>query len=258
MEIKMERNGPVLTVILNRPDRRNAVNAKTAALMADAFREFDADDGLSAAVLWGAGGTFCAGADLQDLASDPGGESVRIQEDMAKDGPMGPTRMLLSKPVIAAVSGYAVAGGLELACWCDLRVADRDAVFGVFCRRFGVPLIDGGTQRRPRLIGMGRALDMVRTGRAVGAEEARSMGLVDRLAEKGRAREEAEMLAEDLSRFPQRCLRNDRAALYGGWDLPMKEALALEFRFGLEVLKSGESVEGAKRFRGGTGRHGAF
>jgi len=258
MEIKIELNGPVLTVILNRPDRRNAVNAKTAGLLADAFREFDADDGLSAAVLWGAGGTFCAGADLQDLALDPEGESARIHEDMAMDGPMGPTRMLLSKPVIAAVSGYAVAGGLELACWCDLRVAERDAVFGVFCRRFGVPLIDGGTQRLPRLIGMGRALDMVLTGRAVGAEEARAIGLVDRLVEKGRAREEAEMLAEDLSRFPQRCMRNDRVALYGGWDLELQEALALEFRHGLEVLKSGESVDGAKRFREGTGRHGAF
>ncbi len=256
MEVLLEQKDGICTIILNRPERRNAVNAKTAELLATAFREFEHNDTLTAAVLWGAGGHFCAGADLSDLADDPQRESARLRKNMTDNGPMGPTRMVLSKPVIAAVSGYAVAGGLELACWCDLRVAGKDAVFGVFCRRFGVPLIDGGTQRLPRLIGMGRAMDLILTGRAVDAEEAHAIGLVNRLVEPGNERSEAEQLAAELARFPQRCLRNDRAAVYGGWDLSMEAALALEFRLGLEVLKSGESVDGALRFKGGEGRHG--
>lgn len=258
MEVIVERSGKVCTVVINRPEARNAVNRKTAGLLADAFRAFERDEGLAVAVLWGAGGSFCAGADLKAVAGADAERANRLDRDMDAEGPMGPSRMFLSKPVIAAVSGYAVAGGLELACWCDLRVAERNAVFGVFCRRFGVPLIDGGTQRLPRLVGMSRAMDMILTGRAVGAEEAFQMGLVNRLAEPGKAREEAEKLASGLAEFPQLCMRSDREAVYNGSGLGLKEAMALEFSLGMRVIESGETVQGARRYKEGEGRHGKF
>lgn len=242
----------MLVVTINRPDRRNAVDAATAALLAGAFREFDADDALRAAVLTGEGGHFCAGADLKALAA---GDS----RDLAPtgDGPMGPTRMRLSKPVIAAVEGYAVAGGLELALWCDLRVAARDAVFGVFCRRFGVPLIDLGTVRLPRLIGHSRAMDMILTGRPVGAEEALGFGLVNRVSEPGKALEAAVTLAAQLAALPQDCLRNDRASAIEQWGLAEEEAMANEFSLGLRTIGSGETADGALGFSAGQGRHGS-
>jgi len=243
---------------MDRPEVRNAFDAEMARLLADAFRAFENDDTLNAAVLWGSGGTFCAGADLNALASKMEKESVRLKDDMSADGPMGPTRMSVSKPVIAAVSGYAVAGGLELACLCDLRVAEKDAVFGVFCRRFGVPLIDGGTQRLPRLIGMSRALDMILTGRPVSATEAFEMGLANRLVERGQARAEAEKIAYTISKFPQICLRSDREAVYKGFDLALGDALSLEFKLGMKVIKSGESHAGALRFQSGEGKKGRF
>ncbi len=258
VKVRIERKDAVCTIIIDRPEARNAVDAKTARLLADAFRAFESDRGLSAAVLWGAGGTFCAGADLKALAEAREDEGSRLQENMYADGPMGPTRMRLSKPVIAAVSGYAVAGGLELACLCDLRVVERDAVFGVFCRRFGVPLIDGGTLRLPRLIGMSRALDMILTGRPVNAEEALAMGLANRVVPQGQARQVAETLAAEIAAFPQRCLRSDREAVYRGFDLPFDEALALEFQLGMGVIRSGESQAGARRFKKGEGRKGRF
>ena len=257
MEVAVEKKGRICTIILNRPEVRNAVDGKTAALLVEAFAAFDKDDDLYVAVLWGAGGHFCAGADLKAVAAVSEGASAhRLDDDMSRPGPMGPSRMKLSKPVIAAISGYAVAGGLELACWCDLRVAERNAVFGVFCRRFGVPLIDGGTQRLPRLIGMSRALDMILTGRPVGAEEALVMGLANRVVEAGRAREEAEKLAEEIAGFPQICMRSDRDALYGGVDLSFDAALELEFRLGLRVVAGGETMAGARRFATGEGKHG--
>ncbi len=258
MEVTMEREGRICTIILNRPEIRNCVDRATADKLADAFRVFDGDDGLDVAVLWGSGGTFSAGADLKALADDPYKKGNRLNENMSDDGPMGPTRMRLSKPVIAAISGYAVAGGLELACWCDLRVMEEDAVLGVFCRRFGVPLIDGGTQRLPRLIGASRALDMILTGRPVGADEALSMGLANRVVKTGTARDEAEKLAREISRFPQVCMRSDREALLCGCDLDFEEAMELEFRLGLRVVASGETGEGALKFSDGSGRHGQF
>jgi enoyl-CoA hydratase len=256
MEVLFEKMGRIVTIMINRPEAKNAVNAKTAKLLADAFRAFERDNDLCAAVLWGVGGCFCAGADLKEAATASGLDNKRFSSVMSDDGPMGPTRMRLSKPVIAAVAGYAVAGGLELACWCDLRIVERDAVFGVFCRRFGVPLIDGGTQRLPRLIGLSRAMDMILTGRPVGAEEALSMGLANRIVEKGKSREEAEALAVKLADFPQGCMRSDREAVYRGLDLD--DALEMEFKLGMRVITGGEAVEGAKRFSGGTGRHGKF
>jgi len=258
MEVIMEREGRICTIILNRPEVRNCVDRMTADRLADAFRIFDDDDGLDVAVLWGEGGTFSAGADLKALAEDPLTRGNRLNENMSDDGPMGPTRMMLSKPVIAAISGYAVAGGLELACWCDLRVMEEDAVLGVFCRRFGVPLVDGGTQRLPRLIGVSRALDLILTGRSVGAEEALSMGLVNRVVERGTAREETEKLAREISQFPQVCMRSDREALYRGFDIDFDKAMELEFELGLKVVASGETRQGALRFSSGTGRHGQF
>ncbi len=258
MEVAIERQGAVCTVILHRPQARNAVDGKTADLLVDAFQSFEDDPSLSVAVFWGAGGTFCAGADLKAVAAAAGTSSHRLNENMALPGPMGPSRMKLSKPVIAAVAGYAVAGGLELACWCDLRVVERTAVFGVFCRRFGVPLIDGGTQRLPRLIGMSNALDMILTGRPVGAEEALRMGLANRVVDEGKAREEAEALAAEIAAFPQVCMRSDRQAVYTGFDLPFDEAMALEFRLGLRVIASGETQAGALRFTAGEGKHGSF
>ncbi|RDI94636.1 crotonase/enoyl-CoA hydratase family protein [Meiothermus sp. QL-1] len=254
MGVLFERKGRVCTVILHRPEVRNAVDAETAHALAEAFRRFEADDSLHVAVLWGAGGHFCSGADLKAFAE---GRGNLLAADMRQDGPMGPTRMWLSKPVIAAISGYAVAGGLELALWCDIRVVERNAVLGVFSRRFGVPLIDGGTQRLPRLIGLSRALDLILTGRPCSGEEAFAIGLAQRLVEPGRAREAAEGLAEEMAAFPQRCLRSDREAAYRGLELDFDQAMALEFRLGLGVIESGEPLEGARRFRAGEGRHGA-
>ncbi|CAL9632743.1 crotonase/enoyl-CoA hydratase family protein [Streptomyces cellulosae] len=251
MPVRIERRGAVTTVVLSRPEARNAVDGPTAAELADAFRAFEADDEARAAVLWGEGGTFCAGADLKALGTE---RANRVAED--GDGPMGPTRLRLSKPVIAAVSGHAVAGGLELALWCDLRVAEEDAVFGVFCRRWGVPLIDGGTVRLPRLIGSSRAMDMILTGRPVPAAEAYAMGLANRVVPAGRARAEAEELAASLARFPQACLRSDRASVLEQEGLGEEEALAAELRHGAAVLA--ESLEGAARFASGAGRHGSF
>ncbi len=249
--VRSERDGSVAIVTLERPAVRNAVDGPTAASLSDAFRRFEADPELSVAVLTGAGGTFCAGADLHALAE---GRGNRVEED--GDGPMGPTRMLLSKPVIAAVEGHAVAGGLELALWCDLRVAAQDAVFGVYCRRWGVPLVDGGTIRLSRLIGHSAALDLILTGRGVSGEEARSLGLANRLVPKGRALAEAVALAQAIARFPQRCLRSDRRSSYQQWNLSLEDALRHETRLGLEVIRSGESREGATRFAAGAGRHG--
>jgi enoyl-CoA hydratase len=254
MSVIVEKKGFVTTVIINRPEVRNAVNRPTADALAHAFREFDEDENARVAVLWGAGGNFCAGADLKAMAR---GENVnRVEED--GDGPMGPSRMKLSKPVIAAVSGHAVAGGLELALWCDLRVVERSAVFGVFCRRWGVPLIDGGTVRLPRLIGLSRALDMILTGRAVKAEEAFQIGLANRLVDDGKAREEAEKLAEEIAKFPQTCLRMDRLSAIEQFDFEFGEAMKNEFRRGLNAINSPEIIEGVKRFANGAGRHGRF
>jgi enoyl-CoA hydratase len=258
MQVEVEKSGNVYTVIINRPEVKNAIDYETSKQLAEAFRAFEADDAMFAAVLWGAHGTFCAGADLKALAADPLQEALRLNEDMAAEGPLGPTRMLLSKPVVAAISGYCVAGGLELAAWCDLRVAEEDAVLGIFERRFGVPLIDGGTQRLPRLIGMSRALDMILTGRPVGAREAYDMGLVNRVVDKGKAREAAEELAAQLCEFPQTCMRNDREALYRGIGQPFNAGLELEYRLGIKTLESGESVSGAGRFTEGEGKHGKF
>jgi enoyl-CoA hydratase len=254
MNVRVEKIGRVTTVILDRPQKRNAVDRPTATALAEAFRAFDADKDSDVAVLWGAGGHFCAGADLKGFA----GEATRNALSPEGDGPMGPTRMLLSKPVIAAVAGYCVAGGLELACWCDLRVAEQGAVFGVFCRRFGVPLIDGGTVRLPRLIGASRALDLILTGRPVGADEALSIGLANRVVAGGTAREAAEALALELSRHPQACLRHDRLSSYEQWGLPLSQAMANEFTHGLKTLDSGEWLQGAARFTKGEGKHGAF
>ncbi|MEV0277041.1 crotonase/enoyl-CoA hydratase family protein [Streptomyces sp. NPDC050610] len=251
MSVRVERAGDVTTVVLSRPEVRNAVDGPTAAALADAFREFEADDRARAAVLWGEGGTFCAGADLKAIGT---GRGNRVAAD--GDGPMGPTRMRLTKPVIAAVSGHAVAGGLELALWCDLRVAEEGAVLGVFCRRWGVPLVDGGTVRLPRLIGASRAMDLVLTGRPVPAAEAYGMGLVNRLVPPGRSRAEAERLAADIARFPQTCLRADRASLLEQEGLPLDAAMAFELEYGVMAL--GEAAEGAARFTGGAGRHGDF
>ena len=251
--VRTESRGPVAIVTLDRPEVRNAVDRPTAEGLADAFRRFDADESLRVAVLTGTGGTFCAGADLKAVA---GGRGNRAATD--GDGPMGPTRLLLSKPVVAAVEGFAVAGGLELALWCDLRVAARDAVFGVYCRRWGVPLIDGGTVRLPRLVGQSLALDMILTGRGVSGEEALRTGLANRLVERGRALDAALELAGELARFPQRCLRSDRLSALQQWNLSLEDALAHEMRLGLEVIGSGETLAGARRFAEGAGRHGSF
>jgi len=253
MSVDVTRAGTTTIVTINRPAVRNAVDAPTAAALAEAFRSFDADAGASVAILTGAAGTFCAGADLKAVAAGGGN---RVRDD--GDGPMGPTRLVLGKPVIAAVEGYAVAGGLELALWCDLRVAARDAVFGVFCRRWGVPLVDGGTIRLPRLIGHSHAMDLILTGRGVSGDEARSMGLVNRLSPPGGALETALALAEELSRFPQQCLRADRRSALEQWSLEENQALRNETRLGLEVIRGGETQLGASRFAAGAGRHGGF
>jgi enoyl-CoA hydratase len=251
--VHYETDGPIAIISIDRPEVRNAVDGPTAAALVDAFRRFERDDTLAAVVLTGRGGTFCAGADLRAVAA---GRGNRVAED--GDGPMGPSRLLLSKPTIAAVEGYAVAGGLELALWCDLRVAAEDATFGVFCRRWGVPLIDGGTIRLPRLIGHSHALDMILTGRPVSGAEALRIGLANRLVPPGTARDAAVALAKELARFPQRCLRADRLSSYAQWDLALGDALAAETRGGLEVIRSGETRAGATRFAKGAGRHGTF
>ncbi|GGS71762.1 crotonase/enoyl-CoA hydratase family protein [Nonomuraea spiralis] len=246
MTVRVERKGPVTTVVISRPEARNAVDRKTADALTDAFADFERSD-AAVAVLWGEGGTFCAGADLKALDNHVGEDG---------DGPMGPTRMRLSKPVVAAVAGHAVAGGLELALWCDLRVAEEDAVFGVFCRRWGVPLIDGGTVRLPRLIGASRAMDMILTGRPVHAPEARDIGLVNRLVPTGTARRHAEELAASIAAFPQACLRGDRMSLLEQHGLPEEEAMRNELRHGLVSLP--DAAAGAARFAAGAGRHGDF
>jgi enoyl-CoA hydratase len=250
------REGAVLVVTIDRPQVRNAVDGATAAALSGAFVEFDRDESLHVAVLTGSGGYFCAGADLAGVASGDRARANRLAPD--GDGPMGPSRMLLSKPVIAAVEGYAVAGGLELALWCDMRVAAEDAVFGVFCRRWGVPLIDGGTVRLPRLVGHSRAMDLILTGRGVSGEEALQMGLANRIVPRGTALEAAVALAQELAALPQGCLRSDRMSAYEQWGMgSLDAALGNEFRHGLEVIRSGETLAGAQRFAGGAGRHGA-
>jgi enoyl-CoA hydratase len=232
---------------------RNAVDCETAGTLASAFRGFDADDSLLVAVLTGAGGCFCAGADLKAVAS---GRGNRVAAE--GDGPLGCSRMSLGKPVIAAVEGFAVAGGLELALWCDMRVAARDAVFGVYCRRFGVPLVDGGTVRLPRLIGMSHALDLILTGRGVSGDEALRMGLANRIVEPSKALATAKELAREIAAFPQRCMRSDRMSAYQAWTMPLEEALANEYRHGIATIQSGETLAGAERFRSGAGKHGKF
>ena len=249
--VRIERDGPVTIVLLSRPERRNAVDGATASALAEAFRQFDADPDAAVAVLHGEGGVFCAGADLKAAGSSAGN---RVAAD--GDGPMGPTRMRLSKPVIAAIAGHAVAGGLELALWCDLRIAEEDAVLGVFCRRWGVPLIDGGTVRLPRLIGVSQAMDMVLTGRPVGAGEALRMGLVNRVVEIGKSRAAAEELARELARFPQPCLREDRMSLLEQESLDERAAMANELEHGVRSLAHVQA--GLRRFRAGAGRHGSF
>lgn len=256
MAVHYEQQGAVVTVILDRPEVRNAIDRPTAKELADAFRRFDRDDSAAVAVLWGANGTFCAGADLKAVARREGSAAPLATASLG-DGPLGPTRMLLSKPVIAAVSGYAVAGGLELACWCDLRIAEEGAIFGCFERRWGVPLVDGGTWRLPRLIGLGRALDLILTGRPVPAAEALAIGLATEVVPNGEARRRAEELAAELARFPQICLRSDRRSVYAGWGLELDDALRLEGALGLDVIRSGETRAGAERFAAGAGRHGA-
>jgi enoyl-CoA hydratase len=252
--VRYETRGAVAIVTIDRPHVRNAVDATTAAALLVAFEQFEANDDLAVAVLTGAGGTFCAGADLKALSS---GNTKRAESVLDPDGPLGPTRRLLDKPVIAAVEGHAVAGGLEIAAWCDLRVAARDAVFGVFCRRWGVPLVDGGTVRLSRLLGHSHALDLILTGRGVSGDEALRMGVANRLCEPGTALTTAIALAEGIAGFPQVCLRNDRRSSYEQWDLDLPAALANEAALGLEVIRSGETRAGAERFAAGEGRHGA-
>lgn len=252
--VHITTDGPVAVVTIDRPEVRNAVDRPTADALADAFRAFDADPALAVAVLTGAGGTFCSGADLGAIND---GRGNKIHTDQSLDGPMGPTRLQLGKPVIAAVEGYAVAGGIELAAWCDLRVAATDAVFGVYCRRWGVPLVDGGTVRLPRLIGHSHALDLILTGRGVSGDEARMMGLANRLCEPGDALSTAVALAHQLASFPQLCMRNDRRSSYEQWDLDMTSAMGRETELGLASVTSDETAEAVGRFVSGDGRHGS-
>jgi len=260
--VRTERAGPVTTVILSRPGRRNAVDRPTADALVEAFLAFDRDPHAAVAVFAGGDGAFCAGADLKAIAEGKGNrfESPKPGLDIRTDAqaPMGPSRLLLSKPVIAAIAGPAVAGGLELSLWCDMRVAEESSVLGVFCRRWGVPLIDGGTVRLPRLIGMGHAMDMILTGRAVGAREALAMGLVNRVVANGTARQEAEKLGAELARLPQMCMRHDRLSAYQQWDLDYADAMANEFAHGQATMLSGEALSGASRFASGKGRGGSF
>lgn len=250
--VRVEHDGPVTIVTLSRPEARNAVDRPTAEALARAFAEFDADPARSVAVFHGANGHFCAGADLKAFAD----EARRNRLEADGDGPMGPSRMLLTKPVIAAISGYAVAGGLELALWCDLRIVEASSTLGVFCRRFGVPLIDGGTVRLPRLIGLSRALDLILTGRAVRADEAERIGLANRVVADGTAREAAMTLARELAALPQTCLRSDRQSAYEQYGLTLDEALAHEFSLGMRTIEAGGAFDGAARFAAGAGRHG--
>ena len=254
MTVLIEKKESIFTVIINRPEVKNAVDGPTASVLADAFREFEKDDAFSVAVLCGSGDTFCAGADLNALSSM--NRLNRLEPE--GDGPMGPSRMTLSKPVIAAISGYAVAGGLELALWCDLRVMEETAVLGIFCRRFGVPLIDGGTVRLPRLIGMSHAMDLILTGRPVEAMEAKNMGLANRIVPHGKAREAAEELASEISKFPQICMRSDRMSAYEQWEKSLKDAMMNEFQRGMEPIEKGETLQGATNFKKGVGKHGEF
>jgi len=249
MTIRVEKDGPVTTVVMARPERRNAVDRPMANALASAFRSFASDDEARVAILWGEGGSFCSGADLKALGTDTGN---RVDPD--GDGPMGPTRLILDKPVIAAISGHAVAGGLELACWCDLRVAEETAVLGVFCRKWGVPLLDGGTVRLPRLIGLSRALDLILTGRPVPAREALEMGLVNRLVPEGRSREAASALAHEIAAFPPRCVRSDRQSAYAQMGMDWASAMRNEFSVGLGTIASGETSEGVARFVEGAAR----
>ncbi len=253
MTLIIESDGPIRVVTMDRPKAKNAVDPEQAARLREAFRNFERDEGAKVAVFTGAGGTFCAGYDLKSLAGRGIGDGYQPEGE----GPMGPSRMLLNKPVIAAVEGHAVAGGLELALWCDLRVASETAIFGVFCRRWGVPLIDGGTVRLPRLVGMGRALDMILTGRPVAAREALAWGLADRVVAAGAAREEAVKLGREIARFPELCMRTDRMSAYRQWDMELIAALKMEGREGLPPLIEG-AREGAARFAGGKGRGGDF
>ncbi len=252
--VRTERDGPLFVVTIDRPGVRNAIDGPMATALAQAFREFDADPGLAVAVLTGAGSTFCSGFDLTAIFD----EKRNLQVTESGDAPLGVSRMLLSKPVIAAVEGYAVAGGLEIALWCDLRVAAEDAVFGVYNRRWGVPLVDGGTVRLPRLIGHSHALDLILTGRGVSGQEALMMGLANRIVPKGKALQAALALAGDLARFPQKCLRSDRLSSYEQWSLSLEEGLRNENRRGLEIIQSGETQAGARRFVEGHGRHGSM
>ena len=253
--VQVETEGAVTTIILNRPDRRNAVDGPMARALRDAVQAFEADESQHVAVLWGAHGTFCSGADLTAL--EDRGRAHELDPEGGGSGPMGPTRLAISKPVIAAVSGYAVAGGLELALMADLRVAEDTATFGVFCRRWGVPLIDGGTVRLPRIVGMGRAMDMILTGRPVRAQEALEIGLANRVVPEGEGRAAAEALARQIAGFPQQCMLTDRHSAYAQWDLPLAEALKQEGRLGAPIVAA-EGRAGARRFVGGEGRHGKF
>jgi len=253
MVILVEKKYPVFTIIIDNPEVKNAVDGPTAHELCQAFRDFENDDKALVAVLWGANGTFCSGANLKAIAT---GRGNRIKKK--GDGPMGPTRMRLNKPVIAAIAGFAVAGGLELALWCDMRVVEKNAIFGVFCRRFGVPLVDGGTVRLPRLIGLSRALDMILTGRPVDAEEAFTWGLANRVVNNGQARIEAENLARAIAAFPQNCMRNDRLSIYSQMGLSIEDAMIKEFELGLKTLESGEYLQGSKTFLKGNGKHGNF
>ncbi len=251
MSVRIERNGPVTTILLNRPEVKNAIDRATAEALTQAFRDFEADSSANVAVLHGEGGIFCSGADLKAMAS---GNPNQLSPE--GDGPLGPTRMQISKPVIAAIAGHAVAGGLELAIWCDLRVAEEDAIFGIFCRRWGVPLIDGGTVRLPRLIGLSHALDMILTGRAVGAEEALRMGLANRVVPKGTSRRAAEELAAQIAAFPQTCMRNDRRSAYAQEGKNLEDAMKYEYENGIQSIP--DMVEGLSRYMAGAGRHGKF
>lgn len=253
MPVTIERDGPIFVVAIDRPEVKNAVDRDTALALADAFRAFEAEDAARVAILTGAHGTFCAGADLKGVAA---GRGNRVAPD--GDGPMGPSRMVLSKPCIAAIAGHAVAGGLELALFCDLRVVEEDAVMGVFCRRFGVPLIDGGTVRLPRIVGLGRALDLILTGRAVDAAEAKAIGLADRVVPRGQSLAAAKELARTIAAFPWSCVLSDRRSVYEGLDATFEAAMARELELGVGTIASGETVAGAAAFAGGKGKHGAF
>ncbi len=261
--VRIEKDGPVTTVILSRPEVRNAVDPSTGRLLVDAFMDFERDPTARVGVFFGDHGAFCAGGDLAALSTDAGAtwlEDLQFQEDgngQLPPGPLGPSRLHLNKPVIAAIAGPAVAGGMELALWCDMRVMEEDAYFGVYCRRWGVPLIDGGTVRLPRLVGMGRALDIILTGRKVAAQEALAIGMCERVVAKGNARAAAEAIADEIARFPQECMLADRRSAYGQWHLPLREALRREYQGGQSSLRN-EGVAGAGRFAGGKGRHGDY